>query len=204
MFIRAGKENTGVGGKKGYLYSSSCDLIHTVRFLGEWTQNGPVFVLHNHQASYEWGASRRYIALAVRTVCHTAHCFAITYHIYHSDLVQLRANWVILKLYLLCNHRTRLPTPSNGKSTRNWCHRIENTSLFALRCFYLCQRGISSGKLKMYTIYGSMYRAKNECSTMIIAPRRHKHPASSATRSWDVAVIVHTNVQFNLSLIWWR
>ena len=28
------KENGGVGGKKGYIYSSSCDLIHILHFVG--------------------------------------------------------------------------------------------------------------------------------------------------------------------------
>jgi hypothetical protein len=32
--ITGGKENVGVGGKKGYIYSSSCDLIHILRFVG--------------------------------------------------------------------------------------------------------------------------------------------------------------------------
>jgi len=29
-----GKENGGVGGKKGCIYSSSCDLIRILRFVG--------------------------------------------------------------------------------------------------------------------------------------------------------------------------
>jgi len=29
-----GTENGGEGGKKGYIYSSSCDLIHMLRFVG--------------------------------------------------------------------------------------------------------------------------------------------------------------------------
>jgi len=101
----------------------------------------------------------------------------------------------------LCNHLTRLPTPSGGKSTRNGCHRIENTSLFTLRCFYLCQRGISTGKLRIYTIDSSKYCAKNECNTMITAPRRHKHPSSSANRSSDVGVTVNINAELNLMAV---
>jgi len=31
---KRGKENGGVGGLKGYLYSSFCDLIHILRFVG--------------------------------------------------------------------------------------------------------------------------------------------------------------------------
>jgi hypothetical protein len=62
-------------------------------------------------------------------------------------------------------------------------------------------KGISTGKLKIYTIDGSKYCAKNECNTMIIAPRRHKHPSSGANRPSDVAVTVNINAEFNLSLI---
>jgi len=29
-----GNESGGEGGKKGYIYSSSCDLIHNLRFVG--------------------------------------------------------------------------------------------------------------------------------------------------------------------------
>jgi len=29
-----GKENGGEGGRKGYIYSSSCNLIHILRFVG--------------------------------------------------------------------------------------------------------------------------------------------------------------------------
>jgi len=71
-------------------------------------------------------------------------------------------------------------------------------SLFDLQCFKFCQRGISTGKLKIYTIDGSMYCAKNECNTMIIVPRRHQHPSCSANRPSDVAVTVNFNAEFNL------
>jgi hypothetical protein len=58
--------------------------------------------------------------------------------------------------------------------------------------------GIYTGKLKIYTIDGSMYCAKHKCNTMIIVPRRHKHPSSSANRPSDVAVTVNINVEFFL------
>jgi len=74
-------------------------------------------------------------------------------------------------------------------------------SLFTLRCFKLCQRGIFTGKLKIYTINGSKYCAKSECNMMIITPRRHKHPSGSANRPSDVAVTVNINAEFNLSSI---
>ena len=86
-----GNENGGVCGKKGYTYSSPRDLIHILWFVGYWTQNGPAFILHNHRAPHEWEASRRDLLLAVRTICDTGHCFAITYHIYRSGLVHLGA-----------------------------------------------------------------------------------------------------------------
>jgi len=34
VFNRGGKVNGSVGGKKGYIYSSSCDLIHILRVVG--------------------------------------------------------------------------------------------------------------------------------------------------------------------------
>jgi hypothetical protein len=74
-------------------------------------------------------------------------------------------------------------------------------SLFALRCLELCQQGISTGKLKIYTIDGSKHCAKNECKTMIITPRRFKQPSSGANRPSDVAVTLNINAEFNLSLI---
>jgi len=135
VFNPGGKETGGVGRKKGYIYSSSCDFIHILRFVGYWTQNGPAFILHNYQAPHEWGASKRDLVLMVSTVWEARRWFGITYHFCHSDLVHLKANWVVLRLSQLCNHPTRLPMPSSGQSTRNWCHRIENTSLFALQCF---------------------------------------------------------------------
>ena len=32
--MTGGKENRGVGGKKGNIYSSSCDLVHFLHFVG--------------------------------------------------------------------------------------------------------------------------------------------------------------------------
>jgi hypothetical protein len=65
----------------------------------------------------------------------------------------------------------------------------------------LYQREISTGKLKIYTIDDSKYCANNECNTMIIAQRWHKHPSSGANRPSDAAVTVNINAQFDLSLI---
>jgi hypothetical protein len=58
-------------------------------------------------------------------------------------------------------------------------------------------------KRKIYTINGSKYCGKNKCNMMIIAPRWHKHPSSSAHRVSEVAVTVNINAWFNLSFIRW-
>jgi len=34
VFNMGGKENRGVGEKKGYIYLGSCDLVHILRFVG--------------------------------------------------------------------------------------------------------------------------------------------------------------------------
>jgi len=34
VFNTGGKENGGVGGKKGYIYSTSCHLVHILLFVG--------------------------------------------------------------------------------------------------------------------------------------------------------------------------
>jgi hypothetical protein len=34
VFNTGGNENRGVGGKNGYIYLSSCDLVHILRFVG--------------------------------------------------------------------------------------------------------------------------------------------------------------------------
>ena len=138
-----------------------------------------------------------------RTVCNTGRCFRISYHFYGSDLVHLNVNWVVLMLSQLCNHPTRLPTPSSGKSPHHRCHRMQNTSLFALGWFLLCQTGISTGKLKIYIIDFSENCAKNECNTMIIVPRRLKHPSCGENTPSDIAVTVNNNAEWNLSFIQW-
>jgi hypothetical protein len=110
-------------------------LIHIRRFVGQWTQNGPAFILYNQQAPHEWGALRQDIVLTLGTVCNTRCSLGISYHFYRSDLVHPGANWVVLMMSQLCNQSTWLQTRSGGKSRRKWCHRIQNMSLFALRCF---------------------------------------------------------------------
>jgi len=57
-------------------------------------------------------------------------------------------------------------------------------------------------KLKIYTINGSKYSAKNMCNTMIIVPRRHKDPPSGGHRPSDMDGTVNSNAELNLSLIY--
>jgi hypothetical protein len=75
---------------------------------------------------------------------------------------------------------------------------IENTSLFALRCYKLCLRAISTATLKIYAIDDLQYCGKIKCNTMIFAFKTFKQPSSGAYRSSDVGVTVHINLGFNL------
>jgi hypothetical protein len=61
VYNTGGKEQGDVGGKKGYIYSSSGGSrfkVQLVSFVGYGTQNGAAFILHHHQAPYEREASR--------------------------------------------------------------------------------------------------------------------------------------------------
>jgi hypothetical protein len=60
---------------------------------------------------------------------------------------------------------------------------------------------MSMKKLKIYTIDGSKYCAKNQCNTKRIESRRHKDPSSGANGPSDVAVTGNIDAEFNLSLI---
>jgi len=54
VYNTGGNTTGGVGGKQGYIYWSSGDfLIQLVGFVGQRTQNGPAFILQNHQAPHE-------------------------------------------------------------------------------------------------------------------------------------------------------
>jgi hypothetical protein len=57
---------------------------------------------------------------------------------------------------------------------------------------------MSTGKLNIYKISGSMCCAKNKCNTMIIVPSMHQHTSSGANRPSDVTVTVTFNAQFNV------
>jgi hypothetical protein len=61
--------------------------------------------------------------------------------------------------------------------------------------------GISTGKLKMYTINGLKYSAKNECKSMITGSRRKKHNSSSGNRPSDIVVTVYNSAVLNLRAV---
>jgi hypothetical protein len=92
LFNTGANDNRGVDGKMEYIYLSSCDLIHNLQFVAQWIQNGPAFILHNHQDSHELGASRQNLGLGVRTVCNASQGVVISYYVYRSDLVYLGAH----------------------------------------------------------------------------------------------------------------
>jgi hypothetical protein len=49
VYNTGGKDKGTVGGKKGYIYSSSGDfLVQLVSFVSKRTQNGPAFIFQNH------------------------------------------------------------------------------------------------------------------------------------------------------------
>jgi len=74
-------------------------------------------------------------------------------------------------------------------------------SFFALRDVELCQSGISTRKLKIYTVEGFKYCARKRWNTMIIAPGTHKHPSSGANRTSYIAVTMNTNAKFHLTAV---
>jgi hypothetical protein len=73
--------------------------------------------------------------------------------------------------------------------------------MIAVPLFKLYDRGIYTGKLKIYNINSLKDRAKHECNKIIIVPRMHKHPTSGANTPSDIAVTVNINAQVNLSLV---
>jgi len=60
---------------------------------------------------------------------------------------------------------------------------------------------ISSGKRKIYRIDCLKYCAKNECYTLILAPRRYMHPSSGANSPLDIPITVNINAEFNLMTV---
>jgi len=215
VFTTWRNENGGVGGKKGCIYSSWCDFLVQLESYDNF----------DSYLAFCWLTNTKhpslYLAQPPGTLCMTSlktrfstrgegclWCQALLVH--HTPLLPLRTHPSRSKLtssQVLPNvqpSNTASNTPSVGKRTNHWYHRIENTSLFALRCFELCQSRISTGNLKIYKIDGSKHSAKIKCNTMISVPRRHKHTSSGANRPSHVAVTVNINALDNLSSIWWQ
>jgi hypothetical protein len=64
-----GNEKGGVGGKKGYINSSSGNsLVELMSIVGYRIQNGTAFIMQNHMLPRERQASRSDLVLPDRTV----------------------------------------------------------------------------------------------------------------------------------------
>jgi len=195
VYNMGGKENGGVGGKKGYIYSSSDDLL--VQLVRQDT-------FHSYPA-FGWLTNTKRPSHYLAQPPGTTWTTNVETRFSTRSEDNLRRQTFLLHRTLLtpCSSRSKLSrsqvastversntatnTPSGGNSMHNWCYRMENTSLSALRWFQLYQRGNSTGKLEIYTTDDSKYCAKTECNTTIVAPRQHKHLSSGANRPSDVA-----------------
>jgi len=145
LFNTGGKENGSLGGKKGYIYVSSCYFpVQLVRYDNFDSHPAFCWLMNTHRPSLlfahppgtSWMRSLK-TSFSTRGEA-SLRCQALLLH--NTRLLLLRS----------CASRSKLsssqvvPTvqpsntatnmPSGGKSTCNWCHRIENRSLFALWC----------------------------------------------------------------------
>jgi len=215
LFNMEGKRNGGVGGKKVYISLSSWDFLVQLARCDNvdsypvfwWLTNTKWPSLHCAQPPVSWWMR----ILEMRGCTCGEECFRCEELLLHATLRETL--WpCAARRNLSSSHLVPPVQPSNtatnaassGMITHNWCYSIVITSLFTLRCFYLCQWVTSTTKLMIYTIDGSKYCAKNECNTMITTLRRHKHPSSGANRPSDIAVTVNINAELNLSSIWWQ
>ena len=141
-----GREKGGVCGKKGSIYSSSSDfLVQLMRYAN--FDSYPVFCwLTNtkrpslHLAQLPGTSWTTILKRRLSTCCKdTVQCRALLLH--HTPLLPLRpcTSWSkpssspVVPTVQASNMSTNMP--SGRKSTGYWCHRIENTSWFALGCF---------------------------------------------------------------------
>jgi len=182
-----GTDKGSVGGKKGYIYPSSGDfLVQLVRHDTFDSYSVFCWLMNTKRPSCHFtqppGASWM-TSIETRFSTHGADRLqrrALLLHRIPPVPLRPRASRSTQcssqVVPTVKTSNTATITPSGEKSTPNLCLRIENTSLFDLRCFQLWWRRLPTGKRKIYTINGSKYCAKNECNTMIIVPRRHKHP----------------------------
>jgi len=146
VFDTGGKENGSLGGKKRYIYSSSCDfLVQLVRYDDFdsypafcWLMNIKRPSLHLAQPpGTSWMGS-----LKTRFSTHgevSLKCPALLLQCIPplplrscTSPSKFSSSQVVPTLQ---PSNTATNMPSGGKSTCNWCHRIANTSLFALQCF---------------------------------------------------------------------
>jgi len=140
------KKTGGVGGKKGYIYSSSGDfLVQVVRYDAfdsypafRWlTNTKQPSLLPAQPPGTSWTTS-----LKTRfSTCGEDSLRCWTFLLCRKPLLTLRPHASRSKQSSSQVDLTVQPsnkatnTPSGGRSTHNWCHRIENTWLFNLWCF---------------------------------------------------------------------
>jgi len=84
----------------------------------------------------------------------------------------------------------------------NWCHRIQNMSLFPLRCANLCHRAFPTKNVKIYTINKSKLCANKLHHTMLIWLRMYNHRSPGANGPLYGSVTVNITAQFNMSWMW--
>jgi len=146
VFNMAGKERGGAGGRMGYIYSSSSNFsVQQVRYAN--FDLYPVFCwLTNtqwpwyHLAQWPGTSWTRIIMTGSSTHCEECfRCWALRLHHTLPWLLgtltsrsKLSTSQVVPTVQ---TSNTPTNTPGSGKSSPNWCHRIKNMSLFALRCF---------------------------------------------------------------------
>jgi len=146
VFDTGEKEKWGVGGKKGYIYSSSCEfLVWLVRY--DNFDSYPVFwwLMNTNWPSLRLAQSpgtpwMRCLDTRFST-CGEESSWHWALLLDHTPLLPLRPHATQSKQSSFQVAATVQPSnpainmPSGGKRTANWCHKIANTSLFSLRCF---------------------------------------------------------------------
>jgi len=145
VFNMWGKENRGVGWKKGYTYSGSCDFLVQIVSIDNvdsyptfcWLTKTKRPTLHLAQppgTSWWWSIETRFSTRGDESLWHRMLLVNYTPH----WLLRPCASWSKLSgsqvVPTVQPSNAATNTPSGGKSTLNWYHMIENKSLFALWC----------------------------------------------------------------------
>jgi len=161
-------EKGGACGKQGYIYLSSGDfLVQLVRYKNFDSYSVLWWLTNTKRASHQLAQlPRSWLTTSLDTrlsTCSEDNFPRRVLLLHKTPLFPLRPGASRSKLSssqvvpTVQASNTATNTPSSGDSIRNWCHRIANSSVFALWCCYFCQSWISTRKLKLYTMDGSKY-----------------------------------------------